>query len=113
LSYHSYPGEEANPYLTTTSFQAAVESDKVSPERPLLQSEQSLFPQLLPIRLVLQTLHNFVTLLRTHVPLQVILQGFMMSSDAPGRQAKDKAAEGPSAKHAPAHTQPRRVVLED
>jgi len=46
----SYAGEEVNPHLTTTSFQAAVESDKVSPEPPLLQTEQCLFPQPLPIR---------------------------------------------------------------
>ena len=35
----SYLGEEADPHLTTTSFQVVVESDKVSPEHPLLQTE--------------------------------------------------------------------------
>ena len=56
-SYHCYLGEETDPYLTTMLLQAAVESDKVSLEPPLLQTEQSQFPQLIPIRLVLQTLH--------------------------------------------------------
>jgi len=31
-SYHSYPGVEANPHLTTVSFQAVVESSNVTPE---------------------------------------------------------------------------------
>ncbi|KAK4818987.1 hypothetical protein QYF61_022818 [Mycteria americana] len=35
-----------------------VESDKVSPQPPLLQTKLSLFPQPLLIRLVLQTLHQ-------------------------------------------------------
>ena len=34
----SYLGEETNPCLTTTSFQVAVESNKVSPQPPLLQA---------------------------------------------------------------------------
>jgi len=37
----SYLGEETNLNLTTTSFQVAVESDKVSPQPPLLQTKQS------------------------------------------------------------------------
>ena len=41
----SYLGTEADLHLTTTSFQAAVENDKVSPEPPLPQTEQSQFPQ--------------------------------------------------------------------
>ncbi|KAK4810817.1 hypothetical protein QYF61_008789 [Mycteria americana] len=54
----SYLGEETDTHLSTTSFQVAVESDKVSPESPVLQNKQSQFPQLLFIRLVLQTLHQ-------------------------------------------------------
>ncbi|KAK4820222.1 hypothetical protein QYF61_021727 [Mycteria americana] len=54
----SYLGEETDPHLSTTSFQAVVESDKVSPQPPLLQTKQSQFPQPLLIRLVLQTLHQ-------------------------------------------------------
>ena len=54
----SYLEEETNTCLTTTSFQVAVESDNVSPQPPLLQMRQPQFPQLLLIRLVLQTLHQ-------------------------------------------------------
>ena len=50
-----YAGEEADSHLNTASHQAVVEGDKISPEPPLLQTEQSQFPHLLPIRLVLQT----------------------------------------------------------
>ena len=59
----SYAGGEDNPHLTTASFQAAVESNKVFPEPLLLQIKQFQFPQLLPIRLVLHTVHSFVALL--------------------------------------------------
>jgi len=45
-------GKEA--ILTTTSFQGVLESDEVFPEPPLLQNKQSIFPQLLLIRLELQ-----------------------------------------------------------
>ena len=55
-SITSYTGEEADPHLTTTSFQEVVESNNVSSEPTLLQTEQLQFPQL-PIRLVLQTPH--------------------------------------------------------
>jgi len=41
------PGRRGQPYLTTTSFQAVVESNIVSLEPPLLQAESSQFPQLL------------------------------------------------------------------
>jgi len=58
-------GEEADPHLTTASFQGVVEKDKVSPEPLLLQTKQSQFPQLLPLAPVLHTLHSFVALLRT------------------------------------------------
>jgi len=49
----SYLREEINTCLTTTSFQAAVESNKVSPQPPLLQTKQPQFFQLLLVRLVL------------------------------------------------------------
>ena len=35
--------EEDDPHLPTTSLQAVIESNKVSPEPPLLQTEQSHF----------------------------------------------------------------------
>ncbi|KAK4819224.1 hypothetical protein QYF61_027054 [Mycteria americana] len=53
-----YLGEETDPHLSTTSFQAVVESNKVSPQPPFLQAKQPQFPQPLLIRLVLQTLHQ-------------------------------------------------------
>ncbi|KAK4819028.1 hypothetical protein QYF61_024182 [Mycteria americana] len=53
-----YLGEETDPHLSTTSFQAVVESDKVSPQPPFLQAKQPQFPQPLLIRLLLQTLHQ-------------------------------------------------------
>jgi len=49
----SYLGEETNTCLTTTCFQVVVESNKVSPQPPLLQIKQPQFPQLLLVRLVL------------------------------------------------------------
>jgi len=58
-------GEEANPHFTTTSLEAVVESDEVSPEPPLLHTKQSQFSQLPPIRLVLCPLISFVALLCT------------------------------------------------
>ncbi|KAK4815422.1 hypothetical protein QYF61_001410 [Mycteria americana] len=51
-----YLGEETDPHLSTTSFQAVVESHKVSPQPPFLQAKQPQFPQPLLIRLLLQTL---------------------------------------------------------
>ncbi|KAK4817943.1 hypothetical protein QYF61_003373 [Mycteria americana] len=53
-----YLGEETDPHLSTTSFQVAVDSNKVSPQPPFLQAKQPQLPQLLLIRLVLQTLHQ-------------------------------------------------------
>ncbi|KAK4825193.1 hypothetical protein QYF61_025121 [Mycteria americana] len=53
-----YLGEETDPHLSTASFQAVVESDKVSPQPPFLQAKQPQVPQPLLIRLVLQTLHQ-------------------------------------------------------
>ncbi|KAK4813348.1 hypothetical protein QYF61_026644 [Mycteria americana] len=49
-------GRRDRPHLSTTSFQAVVESDEVSPQPPFLQAEQPQVPQPLPISLVLQTL---------------------------------------------------------
>ena len=49
----SYLGEETNTCLTTTSCQAVVESNKVPPQPPLLQTKQPQLPQPLLIRLVL------------------------------------------------------------
>ena len=66
MSYHCYLGEEANPYLNTVSFPVVIVSDKVYPEPPLLQTDQSQFPQTLPISPVLQTLHSFIALLWIH-----------------------------------------------
>jgi len=43
-----YLGEETDVHLTTPSFQVVVESDKVSPQAPLLQAKQPQFPQTLP-----------------------------------------------------------------
>jgi len=54
----SYLGEETNTCLTTASSQVVVESEKVYPQPPLLQTKQPHFPQPLLIRLVLQTLHQ-------------------------------------------------------
>jgi len=48
-----YLGEENNTLLTTPSCQGAVESDAVSPQPPLLQTEQHQFLQSLLIRLIL------------------------------------------------------------
>ena len=53
-----YTREEADPQLTTTSLQVVIESNKVSPEPPLLQTEQSQLLQLQFIRPVLQTPHQ-------------------------------------------------------
>jgi len=35
----SYMGAEVNPHLTTASFQVLLESDKVTPEPPLIQKD--------------------------------------------------------------------------
>ncbi|KAK4815820.1 hypothetical protein QYF61_007429, partial [Mycteria americana] len=71
-----YLGEETDPHLSTPSFQVVVESNKVSPQPPFLQAEQSQFPQPLLIRLLLQTLHqlrclSLDTLQHLNVPLVV------------------------------------------
>jgi len=54
----SYLGEETNTCLTAPSFQVVVESSKVPPQPPVLQTKQPQFPQPLLIRLVPQTLHQ-------------------------------------------------------
>jgi len=54
----SYLGEETNTHLTTTSCQVVVESNKVSPQPPLLQTKQPQLPQPILIGLVLQTPHQ-------------------------------------------------------
>jgi len=51
--FAGYLGEETNTHLTTPSCQGAVESHKVPPRPPLLQTEQPQLPQLLLVRLVL------------------------------------------------------------
>ncbi|KAK4817045.1 hypothetical protein QYF61_026353 [Mycteria americana] len=71
-----YLGEETDPHLSTTSCQAVVESDKVSPQPPFLQAKQPQLPQPLLIRLVLQTLHqlrcpSLDTLQHLNIPLVV------------------------------------------
>ncbi|KAK4829607.1 hypothetical protein QYF61_005707 [Mycteria americana] len=71
-----YLGEETDPHLSTTSFQVVEESDKVSPQPPLLQAKQSQLPQPLLIRLLPQTLHqlrcpSLDTLQHLNIPLVV------------------------------------------
>ncbi|KAK4820115.1 hypothetical protein QYF61_020347, partial [Mycteria americana] len=69
-----YLGEETDPHPATTSFQAVVESDEVSPQPPFLQAKQPQLPQPLPISLVLQTLRQFCCpSLDTLQPLNVSL----------------------------------------
>ncbi|KAK4816266.1 LOW QUALITY PROTEIN: hypothetical protein QYF61_014338 [Mycteria americana] len=51
-----YLGEEADPHLSTTSFQVVVGSKKVSPQPPFLQPKQPQLPQPLLIRLTLHQL---------------------------------------------------------
>ncbi|KAK4823524.1 hypothetical protein QYF61_003033 [Mycteria americana] len=71
-----YLGEETDPHLSTPSFQVVVENDEVSPQPPFLQAKQPQFPQPLPIRLVLQTLHQLrCPSLDTLQPLNVSLVG--------------------------------------
>jgi len=73
-SITSYLGEETNTHLTPTSFQVVVESSKVSPQPPLLQTKQPQFPQPLLIRLVLQTFNQpRCPSLDTLQPLNVLL----------------------------------------
>jgi len=70
----AYLGEETNPCLTALSCQVVVEREKVSPQPPLLQTEQPQFPQPLLTGLVLQTLHQLCCpSLDTLQPLNVFL----------------------------------------
>ncbi|KAK4828556.1 hypothetical protein QYF61_027525 [Mycteria americana] len=68
---------QLNPLLGTVEQQkVAVESDKVSPQPPLLQAKQSQLPQPLLITLLLQTLHqlrcpSLDTLQHLNIPLVV------------------------------------------
>ena len=66
---YGYSGEEVGPHLATTSFQEVVKNNKVSPEPPHLQTEQSQLPQPFLIRPVLQTPHQL------HCPSLDTLQG--------------------------------------
>ena len=52
-------GEEAKPLFVKTSLQEVTECNEVSPEPPLLQIKPSQLPQLLLIRFVHQTPHQF------------------------------------------------------
>ena len=61
--------EQADPQLTT-SLQAVTESDTVSPEPPLLQTEQPQLRQLLLIRFVL-LLGLLVTLRHSNIHVYV------------------------------------------
>jgi len=81
-----YMREEADPHLTTTSLQEVAESSKVSSEPPLLQTEPFHLPQLLPIRLVLQT------------PLWGTL--LIFSGHAPGPRCLS-CSEEPKTEHSP------------
>jgi len=60
-----YLGEETNSHLTTPFCQGAVESEKVSPQPPLLQTEQPQLPQSLLIRLFSRAITSLVALLWT------------------------------------------------
>jgi len=42
------PGKRGPPHITTTSFQAVIESNKVSPESLLLKTKQPQLPQAAP-----------------------------------------------------------------
>ena len=64
-SVASYTGEEAGRHLAAASFQVVAEGNMVSLEPPLLQIEQSQFPQQLLIRLVFQTPDSFAAFLWT------------------------------------------------
>ena len=65
----SYLEEEANLHHATTSFQVVLESNKVSPDSRLHQTNQSQFLQPLFIRLVFQVHHQ------PHCPSLDTIQG--------------------------------------
>jgi len=56
----SYLGEETNTCLITISFQVVLESNKVLPQPPLLQTKQPQLPQPLLVRFVLWNPHQRV-----------------------------------------------------
>jgi len=63
-SIASYVGEEIDPYITTTSLLGVVVSDKITLAPPLLQTKQCQLPQLFLIRLVCQTPHQLLHVVR-------------------------------------------------
>ncbi|KAK4830651.1 hypothetical protein QYF61_012494 [Mycteria americana] len=70
-----FPGQPV-PMLDNPFSEVVVESNKVFPQPPFLQAKQPQFPQMLLIRLLLQTLHqlrcpSLHTLQHLHVPLVV------------------------------------------
>ena len=65
FSIASYMEEEFNPPPHCNFLSESCREWRVSPEPPLLPTEQSQLPQLLPIRLVLQTPHSSVAILWT------------------------------------------------
>ncbi|KAK4828479.1 LOW QUALITY PROTEIN: hypothetical protein QYF61_026704 [Mycteria americana] len=69
-----YLGEQTDTHLTTTSFQVAVESNKVSPQPPFLQAKQPQFPQLLLIRLTLHQLRCPLHVLQ-HLNVSLVVGG--------------------------------------
>ena len=54
-----YLGEEAKALPITASLQEVAECNEISRELPFLQTKQSQLPQLLLVRFVLQTPHQF------------------------------------------------------
>ena len=60
-----YLGEETNTYLTRTSFQVVLGSNKVPPQPSLLQTKQPQLPQLLFEDLFSRPLTSLVALLWT------------------------------------------------
>ena len=93
-SVASYLREEANPHLTTASFQFTVKSDKVSLEPSLLQTEQSQFPQLLLIRVVLQTPRSFTVLLWAHFSTSICSEGPKTEHSTQGAASPELITEG-------------------
>jgi len=81
-SITTYLGDKADPHLTTAYFQDITERNKVSPEPPLLQTEQSQLPQPLPKNLCFSILTALLPFYRP----------------APGRQCLS-CSEGPQIEH--------------
>ncbi|KAK4819568.1 LOW QUALITY PROTEIN: hypothetical protein QYF61_007079 [Mycteria americana] len=70
-----YLGKETDTHLATASFQVAVESDKVSPQPPFLQTNQPQFPQPLLIRLTLHQLHCSSLDVFQHLSVFLVVRG--------------------------------------